>query len=253
MSRLTNEDFMEIQTFIDRAKAQFEQHHLEIEVDTDLSKWVEFNSRAPDAIPAPSTHDPSKSNVHAGNSFWVLLRETNRPGWAKVLRRAPLVVGCGCHRVIETDDIIEDIRTYRLFFDKKPVVDYRPINIVATKDSPVIGGKVGFTGGFWIHPKYRGAKVSGALSRMVRLLSIRHFDIDWTINLTRDTADREAMFNKSYGFPNSMPIIKGYYPPYGRDYDMRMNYMHRDEILQQLRNENAKAVKSGANVEPSVH
>ena len=249
MSRLTDEEILEVQKFIDRAKAQFAERQLVVEVDTDLSNWVNYAERATKdhkGLQSPITHDPRASNVHPGNSFWVAIREKSRPLWAALMGRERLVAGCAAHRVVETDNIIEEIRTQRIYSDKVPRLDFKPVKIVATDNAPVISGKVGFTGGFWIHPKYRGATISGTLSRLVRLLSIRHFDIDWSINFARDTSNRTAMFNQSYGFPNSISITKGYYPPYDTDLDMQMNYIHRTEILEQLRSENAEAEKSGS-------
>lgn len=249
MSRLTDEEILEVQKFVDRAKAQFAERHLVLEVDTDLSNWVNYAARASKdhkGLQSPITHDPRASNVHPGNSFWVAAREKTRPWWAKLIGRERLVAGCAAHKVIETENIFEEIRTQRIYSDKVPRLDFKPVTIVATENAPIISGKVGFTGGFWIHPKYRGAAISGTLSRLVRLLSIRHFDIDWSMNFARDTSDRTAMFNQSYGFPNAISVTKGYYPPYNTDLDMQMNYIHRDEILQQLREENDEADKAAS-------
>jgi hypothetical protein len=165
-------------------------------------------------------------------------------------RRAP-IVACLCHRVIETEDILEEIRTHHLFFDKKPNLDFRPVNIVASDNMPAIGGRVGFGGGFWVHPKYRGDKVSNILSRLTRVLSLRHFAIDWAIVFVKDTDRRKLMIEHTVGFPNSISLIKGYYPPYGIDYDIQMGYMHRDEIIRQVFEENWAAAKKHRPAAPS--
>ena len=155
---------------------------------------------------------------------------------------------------IETEDILEEIRTHRLFFNKIPTLDYRPVDIVASDNMPTIGGRVGFAGGFWVHPKHRGTDVTGIVSRLTRVLSLRHFDIDWTISLVKDSHGRKLMIQHTYGIPNSVSVIKGYYPPYARDYDMQMSYMHRDEMIRQVIEENnsglpAKKDKPAATVE----
>ena len=93
-------------------------------------------------------------------------------------------------------------------------------------------------GGFWVHPKHRGTNVTGIVSRLTRVLSLRHFDIDWTISLVKDNHRRKLMIQNTYGIPNSVSVIKGYYPPYARDYDMQMSYMHRDEMMRQVIEEN---------------
>ena len=133
------------------------------------------------------------------------------------------------------------MRTHRLYFDRKPILDYRPIDITASNNVPVIGGKVGVAGGFWVHPRYRGTKLSNIISRVTRILSLRHFGIDWSISLVRDTPRRKAMIHNTYGLSNSVSVSRGYYPPYNTELDMQMSYMHRSEMLEQVRSENEKA------------
>jgi hypothetical protein len=241
VSRLTDNDLIEIQTFIDRARADLDRRKLILEVDSDLSKWVRLINDAPGMVVVASTHDPSKSYVHPGNAFWIIVRERDRGFIDRLMRRERPVVACLCHRVIQTDNIADEIRTHRLFFDRKPILDYRPVNIVLSENAPVIGGKVGLAGGFWVHPDHRGSKLSNIVSRVTRVLSLRHFDIDWSISLVRDTPRRKAMIHNTYGLAHSVSITRGYYPPYGYDLDMQMSYMHRDEILDQVRSENAAA------------
>jgi hypothetical protein len=237
--RLTDGDLMEIQTFIDRARDDLDRRGLTLEVDSDLSNWVKLIRSAPGRTVIASTHDPSRSFVHPGNSFWIIVRERDRRFIDRLLRRDRPVVACLCHRVVETENIAEEVKTHRLFFDRKPILDYRPVNVVMDEGTPVIGGKVGLAGGFWVHPRYRGSKLSNIVSRVTRVLSLRHFDIDWSISLVRDTPRRKAMIHSTYGLAHSTSIIRGYYPPYGYDLDMQMSYMHRDEILDQVRAENA--------------
>lgn len=239
MSRLTDNDLIEIQTFIDRAKEELDRRGLMLEVDSDLSNWVRLMKNAPGKLVVASTHDPSQSHLHPGNSFWIIIRERNQRLIDRMLCREKHVVACLCHRVIKTESIGEEIRTHRLFFDRKPILDYHPVNVVLGDNVPVIGGKVGLAGGFWVHPKYRGSKLSNIVSRVTRVLSLRHFDIDWSISLVRDTPRRKAMIHNTYGLAHSVSITRGYYPPYGHDLDMQMSYMHRDEIMDQVRNENA--------------
>jgi hypothetical protein len=246
VSRLTDDDLIEIQTFIDRARADLDARKLTLEVDSDLSKWVKLIEKAPGKVVVASTHDPSKSYVHPGNSFWVIVRERDRQFVDRVLRRERPVVACLCHRVIETDNIADDVRTHRLFFDRKPILDYRPVQLALNPNVPVIGGRVGFAGGFWVHPKHRGSKLSNIVSRVTRVLSLRHFDIDWSISLVRDTPRRKAMIHNTYGLAHSASLTRGFYPPYGYDLDMQMSYMNREEILDQIRSENAAAAAPAA-------
>lgn len=245
MSRLSSEELLQIQTFIERGRRALERQGLSIEIDTDLSKWAKLLQRAPGSTGAASTHDPSRSNIHPGNAFWVIVRENAQRWWERPLRRRGPIVCCLCHKVVETEDILEEIRTHRLFFDKKPTLDFRPVNIVASENMPTISGRVGFGGGFWVHPKYRGKNIANIVSRLTRVLSLRHFDIDWTIVLVKDTERRKLMIQHTFGFPNSVSMIKGYYPPYATDCDVQMGYMHRDEMIRQVIEENRAAIPVG--------
>lgn len=243
MSRLTNEELLQVQTFIERGRRELEEQGLSVEIDTDLSVWASMLRRAPGSRWVASTHDPGYCNIHPGNAFWVIIRDTSLRWWERPLRKGPPIVACLCHRVIDTDDILDEIRTYRLFFDKKPSIDCRPVDIVAPKNTPTIGGRVGFGGGYWVHPKYRGKKISNALSRITRALSLRHFGIDWAIVFVMGTERRAKMVEHTVGIPHCVPLIKGYYPPYNIDYDIQMGYMHRDEIVRQIFEENRAAVE----------
>ena len=246
MARLSDEDLREIQVFVDRALEELQTRGLTLEIDADLSKWVELMRHVPGSTDIASTHDPRKSYVHPGNAFWIIVREREQSMLRRLLHRERPVVSCVCYRVIETENIAEEIRTQRLFFDRKPILDFRPVEIVKPDNLPVIGGKVGIAGGFWVHPDYRGSKLSNIVSRLTRILSLRHFENDWHVSLVRDTPRRKAMIHNTYGVSHSVSITRGYYPPYGRDYDMQMSYMHRDEMLRRVRQENADAVKDDA-------
>ena len=57
-------------------------------------------------------------------------------------------------------------------------------------------------------------------------------------SLVKDSDRRKLMIQQTYGIPNSVSVIRGYYPPYARDYDMQMSYMHRDEMIRQIIEEN---------------
>lgn len=243
MARLSDEDLREIQLSVDRALTELQRRRLTLEVDSDLSKWVELMRHAPGGIDIASTHDPAKSYVHPGNAFWVVVREREQSVLRRLLHRNLPIVACLCYRVIETENIAEDIRTQRLFFDRKPILDFHPVEIVKSDNLPVVSGKVGIAGGFWVHPDHRGTKLSNIVSRLTRILSVRHFENDWHVSLVRDTTRRKAMIHNTYGVSHSVSITRGYYPPYGREYDMQMSYMHRDEMLRRVRQENADATK----------
>jgi hypothetical protein len=246
MSRLTDEEFLVIQEFIDRSRAELDRRGFTIEIDSDLSKWVRLMRRIPGDLDIASTHDPSRTFIHPANAFWVIIRERDQKLMARLMRRKPAIVACLCYRIVETDNIAEEIRTQRLFFDRKPILDFRPVELVEPDKLPVIGGKVGLAGGFWVHPKLRGSKLTNIVARVTRMLAVRHYGIDWHVSLVRDTPRRKAMIHNTYDISNSVSITRGFYPPYGRSYDMQMSYMHRDEMMRRIKQDNLEAAEEKA-------
>jgi len=250
MVGLTDEELVQIQTYIDRGRRELEGYGFAIEVGTDLNTWAAMLPYAPGSRYTASTHDPNHCNIHPGNAFWLSVREKSPRWWERPLRRRGMVVACLCHRVIDTEDIVEEVRTHRLFFNKKPVLNFRAVNVVASDNMPTIGGRVGFGGGFWVHPKYRGLRISNIVSRLTRVLSLRHFGIDWAIVFVKDTDRRKMMVEHTVGMPHCVSLIKGYYPPYGIDYDISMGYIHRDEIVRQVFEENRAAQDKSLDTAP---
>ena len=221
MSRLTDEQLSRIQAYVDRVIAELKLSGLSLVVGTDLGEWARFMRTAPGIAAVTTTFDPEHSYVHPGNSFWISLRD-----------QAGAIVGCNCFRLFVTDDVLPLIRSWRLFFDRQPLLEMKPLRLVSPSDIPIISGRVGYGGGYWLHPSQRGKGLTRLVPRVCRALGLRHFDVDWVFGLHKETPGRTAMARESYGLPNQFPCIRGYFPPRGEDGAYRIAYIHRGEMLQ---------------------
>ena len=145
MARFTDRQLELLQAYVDKVVAAFDEAGLAFTVEGDLREWAETMRAAPSITAVSPSFDPDHSWLTPANSFWVCLRDGSGQ-----------VIGCICSRLFETDDMMQIIRSYRLFFDRKPVLDLRPLRLVAPDDVPIISGRIGYTGGYWLHPDWRG-------------------------------------------------------------------------------------------------
>ena len=224
MPHLTDEEYLFIQAFVDKLLAELDQAGLELTVDSETAGWVDFMRTAPEIGHITTTFDPRHSGANYQNSFWVNLKTGSGE-----------IVTCACHRVFQTDDFIELLRSNHLFFDKKPQLKHFLMNLSLPENCPRISGTVGHSGGFWVHPDFRGAGLGALIPRLVRTLSLRHFNLDWNTVAMRNTARRRAMARQAYGYDHDYILSIGVWPPYGEPYDMQLMYMSRAEILAQAR------------------
>lgn len=221
--RLTDDEYLHIQFLIDSLETDLAKIGMRVTVEDDFAEWVAFMETAPGIASVSSTFDPRHSVVTSANAFWIAIRD-----------EVGDVVGCDCLRLFETDDFIEMIRSYRLFFDRKPVMRHRPLALRLPLDMPRLAGRVVYTGGLWVAPSHRGGGLSTAMPRLARALCLRHFAMDWLVGLVRDTPGRAAMGRERFGSLQSVPCFNGYFPPQDRDAAYRLNYTSRWQALQQI-------------------
>lgn len=233
MAYLTDCELTEIQSFIDRTEATLSDMGLSLDVDGDLSGWVQHMRQAPGTLRVAATHDPQYSDIHPGNAFWAWFE--NQSGQ---------IVSCIAHKVIVTENLLDEVRSHRIFFNRKPILHHYPVQLCVGKEVPTLSGHIGYTGGLWVHPDYRGQSISGIIARLCRNLSVRHFFIDWNVGFIADTPSRRRMGLEGYGMAHCTPLLRGKFPLSGELRDMQMFYMSKEEILAQITAENQSATKS---------
>ena len=134
MARFTDRQLDLLQAYVDKTVMAFGSAGLSFYVESDLAAWADTMRNAPSITAVSPSFDPEHSWLTPANSFWVCLRDGEGE-----------VIGCICSRLFETDDMMQIIRSYRLFFDRKPVLDLRPLRLVAPDDVPIMSGRVGST------------------------------------------------------------------------------------------------------------
>lgn len=221
MSFLLDEELIETQTVIEQSVQRISELGLSIEVGDDFSEWAGYMEGVPDPLGVSATFDPKVSSIKPGTAFWVAVKDPNGG-----------IAACHAHRVIETTDFTEEVRTWRLF-SRTPRLDWQPVILHNEARTVGISGKVGFGGGLWVHPDWRGAAISGTLSRFSRNLSLRHFGIDWYVGLMADRIGFDHLGLAVFGLAHNAMLLSGFYPGRNKRLDVQLLYINREEIIQQ--------------------
>ena len=229
MSRLTDDQLARIQHYLDRALSELAHLGVRLDVCSDMAEWAGFLRAAPGTVAVTTSFDPEHSYLTPSNSYWLALRNSREE-----------IVGCICLRLFLTDDVLQLIRSWRLFFDRVPILEMHPLQLVNPSEIPIIAGRVGYAGGYWLHPDQRGRGLTRLLPRMNRALALRHFDVDWVCGLNKDTPNRVAMVQDSYGMTSQFSCIHGYFPPRGEVGYYQLAYVQRVDILKLIAEDSAR-------------
>lgn len=172
---------------------------------------------------APKTHplsrplDPDFNDIRPSESFGVTLDYAGEP------------VACVCARSIETRDFVSEwITTYRLFGNRVPRMEFEPFEYVG--HPPRIHGIVGYGGGSWVHPDWRGMNLASVTSRLGKLFALLHLGVDFYVALIKDHRDSWAKVGLDW--PRGKKFTRGHHP--GREnweQDVGIYYMDRDHII----------------------
>ena len=236
MARFSDDDLLALQQFVDESLHLFHGQSLTVQMHEDMDAWRRWMATLPaDARPigVSGTLDPMRHRLGPGDAFWLSLndKEGNR-------------VGAHCQRWFRTDDFLEEVRTHRLFDSRVPSFDWSPLNLGVLPHTPTIAGRVGFGGGMWIHPNWRGKSLSNTFARLSRNLNLRHNLLDWYVSFIEETPNRRLYGHQSAGLVNSTPLLSGSYPARDRKMDVRMFYMSRNDMLMQIRKEQQTLVSA---------
>lgn len=206
---------------------------LSLRVDSDVECWVRHMRQAPGILRVAATHDLEFSYIHPGDAFWAWFE--NQLGQ---------IVSCIAHKVIVTDNLLDEVLSHWIFFNRRSILHHYPVQLCVGEEVPTLSGHVGYTDGLWVYPDYRGRSISGLLARVCRNLSVRHFHIDWNVGFIADPPSRKKTGSESYGMAHSTPRFKGAFPLSGEPRDMQIFYMSKGEILAQISAENQSAMYS---------
>lgn len=213
---------LKIQELIDINLNYVSELGLSFHIDDELKNWKKHMESLPGDENTARSLDPDFNDVHPGNSFWISLKDSD-----------DRIVACQGNRCLETENFVQEfIITRRFFGDRRPVLHYFPLELCDSV--PVLNGRIGFGAGNWVHPDYRGKKISGVMSRMGRMLSLRHFLFDYYIGFVVATERRRQYGIQGLGLTNRRHLLHGRYPGKEGDFSVDIYWMHRSEMMSQI-------------------
>ena len=230
--RLSDEDFELIQAYVEFVREQAEDLGFSMSLSSDAAAFADFLRGQDETHGISSIHDPAVSFITPQNFAWFRVDQEGE--------------GVACHaiRAIETDDFIEEVRTHRVFGDIDVSWDFQDVGLYPEAHSLSFDGRIGIGGGLWIHPRCRGRNLSAVFSKLLRIIGIRRFRLDHYVSFVLNTGKRQQWSLQSNGQTRIPPLLKGYYPPYGRKLDVLLTHCTREEMLRQIRQEMAETAGS---------
>lgn len=225
MGRLTNGDLALIQSYSEHVRGRADAFGGSITLSSDPKAFAEFLDGQVGTHGVSSIHDPQKCHITPDNFAWFRI-DANGQG-----------ICCHAIRCVETDDLIEDVRTHRVFLNLDIPWDCANVGLYDSAYALEISGRVAIGGGLWVHPDWRGKKFSLLFSKLLRVIAIRRFRWDHYVAFVLNTNNRRAWSLQSTGQMQTHPLLNGYYPPYQRPLDVMMTHSARDAQLRQIRDE----------------
>lgn len=237
--RRFQENYQTLQEWLEGAVADLDQMGLRLTTGGDMREWFRIYDRLPPEAQTggvSNTLHPDKHNMAPGDAFWSGL----------YLKGESDLMACHCVRLLRTRDFVDEYVSGRLFDSASPVLSWKATDVVL-EEKVEMSGNVAFGGALWVHPRMRGLdasgrrrNLSGRLNAINRNLTTRHFNADWYCSLTHNTVSRQAWVRFSTGILHSVAISRGYYAGRdGKELEVRLNYMSRAEMFDQMRHEAA--------------
>ena len=152
--------------------------------------------------------------------FWLALR--NADGDA---------VSCVGSRRFDTEDFINEwVTTWRLFGDETPHLEISTLDYVDTL--PLFSGTVGYGGGLWVHPDFRGNDLAVQTSKLARVFTLRHFCADHYIVFVEGISEKIDWALNTLEWPNGANLSEGFYPGRGENLPVAIFWAGGADILE---------------------
>lgn len=224
-TRLTREDFVDIQAHVDLANEIFAAHGLALGASGDMAAFADFIASQEESWGASASHNPVHSYLVPTNAFWLYLEEADGTPIASITQKC-----------VRTESFIEEIFSHTLYDTQKPVLDARlpEFHDGAAEVEFAFAGNVVYASGLFIRPDYRGRGLI-ALGRISRSIALRHFKADWFVGIQRLTATSRYHILERQRFAHCRPFLKGM--PYKWDGNFQISWSSRAEWLEAIRQE----------------
>lgn len=222
----TNHQYDELETFIKCSCERFQDRGLTYETDDDMEAYANTLDAAGHYISVP--HDPKLNHLSPGNSYW-----------GKLLDSEGRTIAGHAQQLIVTHGIWHEIRSGRLYADRKPTVLVMRQGLHENLELSGIAGRVVFGGSAWIHPDWREADHSKSLyscfMALSRAVSLRHWDADFYTALFKDTPRRRQLGFEGADFERAVALSHGPSPANnGQILPLILMWSTRDYILNRV-------------------
>lgn len=223
MNPLSNADFATVQRFCQLMSDKIAALGVDVHVESNFREYALLRrALSPGEILNP-TWDPDHSHLTLHNAFW--LRAVDVEG---------RTIATIAQRVMDTDSFLDDIRSQRLWHDKGALPARGRMGVVDCPSAAGLSGRVGHSGGLWIHPDYRRRNLSGLLDHLSRGLLLKNFWFDHITAVIVDKLAATGIRTKQYGWPRVDGRIE--FDLYlDRLYTLVFCHMSRAEALTRMR------------------
>lgn len=223
MAGLNNNEIRATQAYIDSAMEELSTLGLSLTVSCDAYEWRKLLENAPGVRPLASTFDPDPNDIRNRDMFWIAFR--NDDGEA---------IACVGSRFVETDDFVNEwVTTWRIFGDRTPYLNIQTMDYI--DPLPTFKKRIGYGGGLWVHPEWRGNDLAARISRLARVVTLRHFCADYYTVFVECIPKKLEWARKTLGWPNGANLCHGYYPARDDVIFVAIFWAGREEILTMCR------------------
>lgn len=141
--------------------------------------------------------DPAVSDIPAGQAFCIVGRD-----------RAGRIVGTGSGKLFDASArTFTDIVDSGDFFAMRPADN--PNGLATTIRAPIadsMRGPLGYCGGIWVHPDYRGQRLPAVFGRLVNACMLTLWDAQFVLGFVRAEL-QDSGYHKRYGFKYDSPSL----------------------------------------------
>ncbi len=218
MCLLTQSEFDLTQRYLEFVQEQIARFGLSLSIHTDFIEWRRLHNAAPGVGNLSLALDPILNDIRESDRFWISFDTAAGDSIAFVGAR---------YLKAEEDFIQEFVTTYLLWGNRSPRLTADPYGFVHAP--PRLSGRIGYGGGSWVHPDWRGKNLAAWTSRLGNIFALRHFRADYYTCLIRTTMANWGETN--LGWPNALHLTTGTHPGRG-NVDMYFLWRSKDEILQ---------------------
>lgn len=213
-----------LQVSIDRLTDAIARLRLNVTIDDDfrvLRRYLTSQGAYDNPSFDPDEHDLTR------DAFWIRIETSSGQ-----------IVASHAERIYHCDDFVtEIIATDRIWFDAGvpvPTSEWR----TAVHFPPVrIDGAIGFAGGMYVQPPFRGSGLAVYLPYLSRSLCLKNFSTNWHTGLVRQNIAASPVPTQYYGYPRMTHLFDGTIPrTTGEFKDLHLCWMSRTESFERLRN-----------------